>query len=66
MGNYLGNYLGNNMAPQRTRKNRQVWKKNPRDVGQPPLSAIMNKEPKAYCVILNVSGLAIMKKISVE
>jgi hypothetical protein len=54
------------MAPQRTRKNRQVWKKKPRDVGQPPLSAIMNKEPKAYCVILNVSGLAIMKKISVE
>ena len=54
------------MAPHSTKKNRAVCRKKPIEVGQPPLSDTMNIHPKTFCDILNVSGLAIKKKISVE
>lgn len=54
------------MAAQRTAKNRRVWKKNPVEVGQPPLSATVNSHPKTSCDFLNVSGLAMRKNIRVE
>jgi len=57
---------GNNIAAHRTKKNKTEWKKNPKVVGQPPLSAIVIKNPNTFCVILNVSGFAIKKNISVE
>lgn len=54
------------MAPQRTKKKRAVWKKKPVEVGQPPLSDTVKSHPKTFCDILNVSGFAIKKKMSVE
>jgi len=54
------------MAAQITKKNTTVCKKNPIAVGQPPLSAIRTINPNTFCVILNVSGFATKKNISVE
>lgn len=54
------------MAPQSTRKNRAVCKKKPVAVGQPSLSAINMAHPNTFCVILYVSGFAIIKNMSVE
>ena len=52
--------------PHKTRKKSAVWKKNPREVGQPPESAIVRIAPKTRWVRRNVSGLAIKKKMSAE
>jgi len=52
--------------PHKTRKKTAVWKKNPRDVGQPPESAIVKSAPKTRWVRRKVSGFAIKKKISAE
>ena len=58
--------LGNNIAPHKTRKNMIVWRKKPRGVGAPTLSAIVNNQgPIVLCVIRKVSGLATKKNMSV-
>ena len=58
--------LGKSIAPQRTRKNRAEWIKKPFAVGQPPASAIVIIQPNTFCVIRNVSGFAMRKKMRVE
>jgi hypothetical protein len=57
--------LGNIINANITIKNRNVCKKNPFTVGQPPLLAIVMKEPKICCINLNVSGFATRKKTNV-
>jgi hypothetical protein len=42
-----------------------VCKKNPVEVGHPPGSAMYRSQPNVFCVIWNVSGFAMRKKISV-
>lgn len=57
--------LGNIIKANMTMKNRNVCKKNPFTVGQPPEDAIVMKEPKICCINLNVSGFATRKKTKV-
>lgn len=52
--------------PQRMKKKMAVWRKKPVAVGHPPMSAIVNNQPKTLSVILKVSGLATRKKTRVE
>jgi hypothetical protein len=54
------------MSAYKTTKKTAVWKKNPIDVEQPVVDAIVKSPPSIRCVSLKVSGFATRKKTRVE